>query len=487
MRSAIRSLMFLKEKYRADGSFEKLKARLVANGSQQARELFESLSSPTSKQRSIMLVAGIAAMEGRDVATADIIGAYLKVLMKGKPVYVRLDKATVDVLVRIDPSYDKLRLPDGSVIVVLLKAMYGCVQSALLLFESVRDLLLQQGFVQNPYDLCVFNRTGVGGAQCTVCLYVDDLLLTCKDAAEIDAVLAAIAGVYGECTVCRGKVHNYVGMTLDFSEKGACKVTMKGYIDELLKQHEVKGSAATPAAADLFEVSDDAPALDASGARHFHSTVAQLQYLAKRLYAALSPALAFLATRVQAPTVQDQRKLERVLRFVNSHRDVMLVLRFTEDMQVELYIDAAFAVHKDMRSHTGSAMRIGTGGMFAWRSVKQKLTTKSSTEAELVGASDEAGDGIETREFLQAQGHPQKPVIIYQDNQSALALFKRGRGSANRTRHINIRYFWLKDRAELKEVRFKYLATESMVADVLTKPLQGGLFARMSAALMHGA
>ncbi len=74
LKSAIRTLMFLKEKFRADGSFEKLKARLVANGSQQVREIFDTLSSQTAKQRSIMIVAGIAAREERDVVTSDIIG-----------------------------------------------------------------------------------------------------------------------------------------------------------------------------------------------------------------------------------------------------------------------------------------------------------------------------------------------------------------------------------------------------------------------------
>jgi hypothetical protein len=283
-------------------------------------------------------------------------------------------------------------------------------------------------------------------------------------------------------------VHNYVGMTLDFNDKGDCRVTMKGYVEELLRQHDVQGSAATPATGALFEVSADAPALDASAARNFHSAVAQLQYLAKRLYAVLSPALAFLATRVKAPTTQDQQKLERVLKFVNAHRDVELLLRFAHGMQLEAWIDASWAVHGDWKSHTGGTMRIGgAGGTFGWRSIKQKIVTKSSTEAELVAVTDYLGDVIETRLFLIAQGYAQEPALVHQDNQSTLALMKRGRGSADRTRHICIRYFWAKDRIDAKEIRFKYLPTKDMVADVLTKPLQGGLFVSLSAALMRGA
>ena len=70
------------------------------------------------------------------------------------------------------------------------------------------------------------------------------------------------------------------------------------------------------------------------------------------------------------------------------------------------------------------------------------------------------------------------PLTIYQDNQSCMALVDRGRSGAERTRHIQIRYFWLKERVDVGEVRVEYLRTEDMYANVLTKPLQGSQFLR---------
>jgi hypothetical protein len=91
---------------------------------------------------------------------------------------------------------------------------------------------------------------------------------------------------------------------------------------------------------------------------------------------------------------------------------------------------------------------------------------------------------IWTRNFLEAQGYTVGPARIFQDNQSTIALVAKGRSTSARTRHIAIRYFFIKDRVESGEVVVEYKATGEMRADILTKPLQGELFRRMRAELM---
>ena len=99
-------------------------------------------------------------------------------------------------------------------------------------------------------------------------------------------------------------------------------------------------------------------------------------------------------------------------------------------------------------------------------------------EAELVGLSDSANQGIFIRTFLIAQDYKMGPVVIYQDNQSCMALVARGRSGAERTRHIQIRYFWVKERVDTGEVQVEYLRSEDMYTNVLTKPHQGPQFQR---------
>ncbi len=125
------------------------------------------------------------------------------------------------------------------------------------------------------------------------------------------------------------------------------------------------------------------------------------------------------------------------------------------------------------KPHWGSVLTLGKGAVCA-TSCRQKLGTKSSTEAELVGVSDILPQVIWTRYFLEAQGYAVNESVVYQDNQSAILLEKNGRASSSkRTRHINMRYFFVTDRVANGEISIEYCPTKTMLADYFTKPLQG--------------
>ena len=131
-------------------------------------------------------------------------------------------------------------------------------------------------------------------------------------------------------------------------------------------------------------------------------------------------------------------------------------------------------------------MILGKGAFYV-ASVKQKLVAKSSTEAEIIGVSDGLSEVIWARNFILAQGIAVGPATVFQDNQSTMAMIEKGRSTSSRTRHIHIRYFFVKDRVESGEVVIRYLPTEDMVADILTKPLQGDLFRKLRAKLLNAS
>ncbi len=189
-------------------------------------------------------------------------------------------------------------------------------------------------------------------------------------------------------------------------------------------------------------------------------------------------AVSFLATRVTKSDKDDMAKLVRLLRYVRATKERGLVLRpGKKGMQVRAYVDAAYGVHSDGKSHTGGTITLGDAGPIMAKSAKQKIVTKSSTEAELVGLSDFANHGFHLRNFVSAQGHTTGPLLIYQDNMSTMALVKRGRAGSERTRHIDIRYFWAKERVDSGEMVIEHMPTERMgPANVLSKPLQGAQF-----------
>ena len=130
-----------------------------------------------------------------------------------------------------------------------------------------------------------------------------------------------------------------------------------------------------------------------------------------------------------------------------------------------------------MRSHTGGVISFGTGGVVC-KSSKQKLNTKSSTEAELIGASDYLPNSIWVKFFMEAQGHQILESWFEQDNQSTIRLELNGCSSCGpKLRHIDIRYFFIKDRTT-DTIKIQHCPTLEMLADFFTKPLQGALFCK---------
>ena len=149
------------------------------------------------------------------------------------------------------------------------------------------------------------------------------------------------------------------------------------------------------------------------------------------------------------------------------------------------YVDASYGVHDDCKSHTGCVISLGEGPIFV-KSSKLKSTTKSSTEAELMGLSDNLSQVIWARSYLAEQGYPIGPARLFQDNQGVLALLQRGRPATDATRHIAIRHFFAKERVGSGELILEYLESKLMPADILTKAQQGELFRTQRALLMGG-
>ena len=215
--------------------------------------------------------------------------------------------------------------------------------------------------------------------------------------------------------------------------------------------------------------------------------VCKLLYVALRGRPDILLAVVFLASRVAKATLEDQTKLKRLLEYLYGTYDLALVLGADDIQTMYTFVDASYAVHDDMKSHTGGVITFGRGGI-ACKSAKQKLVTKSSTEAELVGASEYLPSTIWVQHFLEAQGFPLRHSYFEQDNQSAMRLERNGRGSASQhSRHINIRYFFITDRLDKDNITLRYCQTDHMLADFLSKPLQGNLFRKFRDVLLGHA
>jgi hypothetical protein len=277
--------MFLKEK--RDGS---LKGRTVAGGNKQRDYISkEDASSPTVATEAVLLSCIINAKEGRDVAVIDIPNAFIQTRVEdeGDMAIIKIRGVLVDILVKIAPDvYNSYVTTDKKGIKQLLvqcqNALYGTMVASLLYYRKFTKSLASVGFKINPYDPCVANL---------ICFHVDDCKLSHRGSRANDNIIDWLRREYksifedgsGIMTVSRGRVHKYLGMTLDYTVRGRVNISMFDYIDETINafdKAEPKGGGTKSSAApdDLFKVDEDREKLTPEKAIEFHNLVAKTLY-----------------------------------------------------------------------------------------------------------------------------------------------------------------------------------------------------------------
>jgi hypothetical protein len=183
-----------------------------------------------------------------------------------------------------------------------------------------------------------------------------------------------------------------------------------------------------------------------------------------------------LGRRVKSPTEDDYRKFERVVKYIRGSKGQGLRIKLGKgEMKLVAFVDASYGVHPDRKSHTGCAIFLGECGPVWCKSTRQVLTTKSASEAECVGAVDMSGAYLWIRYYLLGQGYQFRDSKVYlkTDNEAVLAWVKNGKPMDMNSRHIDMKYFMLTDRIKRGEVDLSHCPTEHMIADYLTKPLEG--------------
>ena len=484
---AMEGLLFICQK-----STGEHKGRLAYNG-KPTREwvTHEEKSSPTVATESIFITCAVDAAEKRDVMSLDIPNAFIQAILPkakvGERVIMKLRGEVVDWLVELDPlSYlDKVVYEKGKKVLYLevLRALYGMLVAALEWYKKIKADLESIGFEFNPYDGCVANRM-IKGEQQTLRLHVDDMLVSCRNSKANNDLHEWCQKKYGKlkpvkCT--RGKVHAFLGMELNFEEKpGSCTVKQDHHVLDLIDcfGQKLKGKSPTPAGSDLFQ-KGPGRLLSGSEKELFHTSVAKALFISKRSRPDIALAVAVLSGRVREPNVDDWRKLRRLVDYLVGTEHLHLILNAEGGLSVlKWYIDASFAIHPDFRSHTGGVMMLGDkGGAVISQSLKQKVNSRSSTEAELIGVDDMIAKVVWTSNFAKMQGLRPSSTTLYQDNNAAIILETKGIASAGkRMKHLNIKYYFVKDLVERGDLNVEWCPTASMVADFLTKPLQGKLF-----------
>ena len=467
--------LLLKHKYNAGQVFEKCKARLVIGGNLQHRDEDIDTSSFCVRVQSILLLLGLAHLDKLKVHAVDIKTAYLHADVKSR-VFGRMPKKVIPYLLELYPDMKKFLNKDGSMSFKVEKAVYGLAEASRLWFLHLTSLLSKLGYVASTNDKGVLYRMTPDGPV-YILLHVDDMLvLSCHDKYwnELkDYFKANLRGI----TAQEGPVISFVALLIH-QHANHISVDRRGYIDKL---HSKRDPADIPRAKVSYPltlncIQPTATAPISLPPHSLSSEIMELRYL-DDVRPDIKFATSHLTMNMSSPTVSLAKDSKQLLSYLHGTQNLSIRICPTTD-QIRAYVDASYAIHPGSRSHYGVALCLGEQGYcFHAKSSAIKVVCRSSTEAELHAANEACSDVLHAVDLLTELGHPQGPVPFYEDNQAVIQLMhKSDFNFQTKSKHVRVRYDFLKEQVREGKIVFIYLPTELQLADILTKPLIGDKF-----------
>jgi hypothetical protein len=354
-----------------------------------------------------MLIFTLALMNNDIILSADIVGAYLNAFME-RDVYMKFNKFESKLLCELNNNLIKfINEEDQCLYVKLVKALYGCVESAKLFYNLLKKILLEYGFVLHPLDDCVFRyqNSETKNYYINVGIHVDDILITSNNNNLITNFKNYLIKNFYDVKFNEKSTHNYLGLNINIQNK-YYEFDMISNLEKIIKDYGNIKISLIPATNDFFKDSNTNILHNINDKNKFHSYVAKLLYIARFVRPDILGYVSYLTSRVQNPTFDDKLKLEKLLGYLLFTINMKFKLSnniCNEDKSITIntYIDSSHGLHSDMKGRTGIIIKkLGNATIFA-RSAKQKINTKSSAETELHGVSEEISQALWTKQWLE--------------------------------------------------------------------------------------
>jgi hypothetical protein len=458
-RKALRHKWVFKVKTKLDGS-HRYKARLVIKGFLQKEGVdYSETFAPVVKYKSLRLLLGIANQRNMEVHQMDVTTAFLNGDLE-EEIYM------------VPPEGLKEKGSEGKVW-KLERSLYGLKQAPRCWNKKIHQYLESLGFKRNISDYATYSK-GAGAEQVILALYVDDLLIMSEQLSEVLKVKAALSKKFemvdfGEVSMVLG-----INVTRD-RRKGTLQLDQERYAEEVLARFNM--ADCKPISIPLSTDQKLSKTMGAFTEQEkvsmevipYRQVVGSLMYLMVCTRPDLASAVGILARYMQNPGRQHWEAAKRVLRYVQHSKKMGLHYKRKPTLEIVGFCDSDWGGDPDeKKSTTGYVFLVG-GGAFSWCSKRQGAISLSSCEAEYYASSQAAMEVAWQRSFLQEVGMKQEePITVGSDSQSALNLI----GNPvyhEKSKHIGIRYHYVREQVSQKEVEFVYVPTEFQVADSLTK------------------
>jgi hypothetical protein len=464
------------------GVITRFKARLTVRGNRQKKGVdYNETFAAVALMKSFRVLAALAAFFGLTATQIDIGNAFLHGDLK-EEVYMH---------------HPVCFAGDPDTVLRLRKSLYGLCQSPRTWWFKLTKTLKSLGFVPLITDPCVFIHTT---SIFFIIMHVDDIVMFTRDDTLRASVVAALLALFTLTDF--GKAKLYIGIEIDRDTTGSLHLTQSSFIDEVTERFKLTKAAAkyrSPAASGviLSKKNNTTSQEKDDGVKDFpyRSIIGALLYAA----IATRPDIAFIVNALAqfstCFTYMHIQAAKRVLLYLQRTKTKGLVYNMLPNakttnvknsfIHVRAFCDSDWASDPDSRkSRTAYIVYIGNSPV-AWRSVSQKSVALSSCEAEFYALADVVKEVLWLKQLLIELGLKVKlPIDIYIDNQAAIALAENP-VSHQRTKHIDIRYFFLREHITDGTIKLHYVNTADNPADLLTKPTSQFVFDKLVADLVR--
>jgi hypothetical protein len=461
-RKAVGSRWVFRIKHNADGSVDRYKGRLVAQGfSQRPGFDYNETFAPTPTWAALRAVIAIAALEDLELESVDISSAFLN------------GKLEEEVYMRQPEGFER----NGSGWVWrLLKSLYGLKQSPRVWHQKLNSVLESMGFTRIlcEHSIWIYHR---GDVRVIIPVFIDDMTFASKSKSEIQKVKDELSTHF--------KLHDLgpaswlLGVKIERDRRNrTLHLSQRQYILDLLQRFDLTdiNPVGTPLDPSIRLSTSMAPQTPEEIAEMegvpYINAVGALNYLAIATRPDISYTVGVLARFTNNPGMQHWKAVKHLFRYLKGTLDYKLT--YSPSPSTELFTtfsDADHAGNPDNgRSTSGYLVKVGTGAI-SWRSRLQTLVALSTTEAEFIAAVSAGQEILFLRNLFKAFGYKiDEPSTLFIDNNSAISVAKNPEHHG-RMKHLDLRFYWLRDEVEKKKIQVKHVDTNNMAADILTKAL----------------